>query len=152
TGIFDDDRYFDVFVEYAKAAPDDILIRISATNRGAEAAALHLLPTLWFKNDWSWFLDRPKPRIGVAHLDEKRFALSARDDRVAYWLHGSAAEDLLFTENETNMKRLFGAPNASPFVKDAFHEYVVHGRRDAVNENRTGTKAAAHFNRVVDPG
>src|SRR5256884_1660771 len=117
TGIFDDDRYFDVFVEYAKAAPDDILIRISAVNRGSEAAPLHLLPTLWFKNEWSWYFDRPKPVIDIARVDEKRFALGAKHDRLAqYWLHGNAADELLFTEKETNTERLFGAPDAAPFV------------------------------------
>src|SRR5205823_6071242 len=153
TGIFDDDRYFDVFVEYAKAAPDDVLIRISAVNRGSEAAALHLLPTLWFKNEWSWYFDRPKPVIDIARVDEKRFALAAKHDRLAqYWLYGNAADELLFTENETNAERLFGAPNASPFVKDAFHEYLIHGRHDAVNAKRTGTKAAVHYVRMIGAG
>jgi len=153
TGIFDDDRYFDVFVEYAKAAPDDILIRITAVNRGPETASLHLLPTLWFKNDWSWYLDRPKPGIGVERLDGERFVLKAVHRLFeTYWLHGEGANELLFTENETNHERLSGVANASPFVKDAFHSYVVDGRRDAVNPGRSGTKAAARFERAIAAG
>ncbi|HEY2815699.1 MAG TPA: glucosidase [Casimicrobiaceae bacterium] len=153
TGIFDDDRYFDVFVEYAKAAPDDILIRISAINRGPEAGALHLLPTLWFKNEWSWYVDRPKPRIDVARVGPEHFVLTATHHQLAqHWLHGKLPDNLMFTENETNMERLFGAPNASPFVKDAFHEYLIDGRHDAIDAGRTGTKAAAHYVRMIGAG
>jgi hypothetical protein len=153
TGIFDDDRYFDVFVEYAKAAPDDVLIRMTAVNRGPEVATLHLLPTLWFKNDWSWYLDRPKPQIDVARVDSERFVLRTTHRLLEpYWLHGEVPDELLFTENETNYERLFGASNASPFVKDAFHSHVVDGRPGAVHPGQSGTKAAAHYVRAIAGG
>jgi hypothetical protein len=152
TGIFDDDRYFDVFIEYAKVAPDDILIRITAVNRGPQTATLHLLPTLWFKNDWSWYLDRPKPRIEVARADGEGLVLMAEHHLLEpYWLYGEAPDEVLFTENESNFERLFGVPNASPFVKDAFHSYIVHGQRDAVNSERIGTKVAACYVRALAP-
>jgi hypothetical protein len=156
TGIFDDDRYFDVVVEYAKATPDDILIRITATNRGPEAAPLHLLPTLWFKNVWSWYPDAMglvKPRIEVARTAPTVTALKTTHRSLpAYSLYCDAPDDLLFTENDTNTQRIFGLPNAQPYVKDAFDSFVVHGRRDAVNPERTGTKAAAHYVREVPAG
>ena len=140
TGIFDDDRYFDVFVEYAKAAPDDILIRISAANRGPDAAMLHLLPTLWFKNDWSWYPGKEKPCIELDHTGLPGPVLKATHRTMQpYWLHCAQAADVLFTENETNTARLFGAPNATPYVKDGIGEFVVNARRDAVNPARTGT-------------
>jgi hypothetical protein len=153
TGIFDDDRYFDVFVEYAKNGPDDILIRISAVNRGPDTATLHLLPTLWFKNDWSWFPGHVKPKIAVARSDENGFVLEAKHHELeTYWLYGEAADELLFTENESNMERLFSVPNASPFVKDGFDACVVRGRRGAVNPEPVGTKAAPRYIRAVGPG
>jgi hypothetical protein len=146
TGIFDDDRYFDVFVEYAKAAPDDVLIRISAVNRGPEAAPLHMLPTLWFKNDWSWFPQNAKPHIAIERSDQKILILKAMHRQLeSYCLYCEPADDVLFTENESNMARLYGVPNATPFVKDGFHEFVVQGRHDAVNSERVGTKAAPHY-------
>ena len=125
TGIFDDDRYFDVFVEYAKAGPEDLLIRITVYNRGPEAAQLHLLPTLWFRNTWSWGETEPKPSLREA--DWRRFR-----PRIRAWASTAVCEgapELLFTENETNAERLWGQPNPSPYVKDAFHEYLVSGRR-----------------------
>jgi len=149
TGVFDGDRYFDVFVEYAKAAPDDVLIRITVANRGPDPAPLHVLPTLWFRNTWSWGRTGegywPKPRISkesdgillAEHAGLGRFRLSAESAPVA--------PTFLFTENETNAERLFGSPNPQPYVKDAFHAYVVHGRWDAVNPLEVGTKAAAHY-------
>jgi hypothetical protein len=151
TGVFDQDRYFDVVVEYAKAAPDDILIRITATNRGAQAATLHLLPTLWFRNTWSWGRSDdeypPKPTITCGselalvadHATLGRFTLavgSAPDGR---------APDLLFTDNESNAKRLFGSKNKAAYVKDAFHDLVVDGQTSAVNAEKTGTKACAWY-------
>ena len=153
TGIFDDDRYFDVLVEYAKAAPEDILIRISAVNRGPEAAILHLLPTLWFRNDWSWHPDRPKPRIELERRGSDGAVLKATHRELApHWLVCEPADEVLFTENESNMERLFGVANASPFVKDAFNESVVNGRHEAVNAEGVGTKAAPHYIRVVGAG
>ncbi|MBL0140539.1 MAG: glucosidase [Betaproteobacteria bacterium] len=153
TGIFDDDRYFDVFVEYAKAAPEDILIRISAINRGPAAAALQVLPTLWFRNDWSWHPGRPKPRIEIDRSGGDAVVLKAtHHDLAPHWLVCELPEDVLFTENETNSERLSGAPNASPFVKDAFNDFVVNGRHEAVNPARIGTKAAPRYERVVGAG
>ena len=153
TAIFADDRYFDVFVEYAKAAPDDILIRVSVANRGPEAATLHLLPTLWFRNDWSWVSRNARPQIEIVAKDGSGLVLkTAHRELEPYWLYGDATDDVLFTENETNMERLFGVGNASPFVKDAFHAFVVDGRRDAVNPVQTGSKAAPLYIRTVGPG
>jgi hypothetical protein len=141
TGVFDDDRYFDVFVEYAKAGPDDILIRITVHNRGPEGARLQLLPTLWFRNTWSWQAGKSKPSlravegaIRASHPELGEVTLSC-----------DSAQELLFTENESNAQRLWGQPNASPWVKDAFHRYVVSGDAAAVNPAQIGTKAAAHY-------
>jgi hypothetical protein len=151
TGIFDAHRYFDVFVEYAKSSPNDILIRVTAANRGPEAATLHLLPTVWFRNSWSWGCLHegctPKPamrRTGPSavlceHPTLGRFHFRAASDP------GGRAPALLFTDNVTNNERIFQAPNAGPYVKDAFHEYVILGRSDAINPAATGTKAAAHY-------
>jgi hypothetical protein len=142
TGIFDDDRYFDVFVEYAKAAPEDILVRITVHNHGPEIAPLRVLPTLWFRNTWSWGEDERKPSVQDAGAGVIR---AAHHDLGEYWLHCEGAPETLFTENESNTQRLWDQSNASRYVKDAFHEYVVSGQRDAVNPERTGTKAAAHY-------
>ena len=144
TGIFDDNRYFDVFIEYAKAGPDDILIRVSVHNRGPEAARLHLLPTLWFRNTWSWGDDDPKPVL----REERGAVVASHPELGGYTLSCDGAPELLFTENETNNERLWGSPNASPYVKDAFHRYVVAGEQGAVNPAKTGTKAAARY--IVD--
>ena len=131
TGIFDDDRYFDVFVEYAKAGPEDVLVRITVHNRGPEAARLRVLPTLWFRNTWSWGEDERKPSLRQA---APGVVQAAHPDLGEYWLHCDGAPELLFTENESNAQRLWGQPNASPYVKDAFHAYVdLADRRDAVN-------------------
>jgi hypothetical protein len=153
TGVFEGDRYFDVFVEYAKAGPDDQLIRFTVANRGPEAASLHLLPTLWFRNVWSWGRTGegygPRPRltlrsdrsIEAPHPSLGCFVLTI--DRAAPWL---------FTENETNVERLFGAPNPSPHVKDAFHAWLIEGRQEAVNPGGEGTKAAAVCHLEVPAG
>ena len=158
TGVFDGDRYFDVFVEYAKAAPEDILVRITAHNRGRERAPLHLLPTLWFRNTWSWKggaeagLRRPSLRFagkeGVVAEHEKLGRL-----HLGAMLGEGRAEGprWMFTENETNAQRLYGAPNASPHVKDGFHAALVERRADAVHPE-AGTKAAAHFRSDVPAG
>jgi hypothetical protein len=147
TGIFDSDRYFDVFVEYAKADPEDVLIRISVHNRGPETAQIHLLPTLWFRNTWSW--GEAGPKLGLTGCDGGIGAEHSLLGKVT--LECEAAGELLFTENESNAVRLWGQPNPSPYVKDAFHEYVIHGKREAVNPSRTGTKAAAHYVLDVPP-
>ncbi|HVX11964.1 MAG TPA: glucosidase [Pirellulales bacterium] len=157
TDIFAEERYFDVFVEYAKAAPDDILIRIRVANRGPQAATLDLLPTVWFRNTWSvgcvhegcW----PKPSIRLDegnvlradHLSLGRFAFAA----------GPTADGIspewIFTDNETNLAKLFGVPNANGYAKDGFHEYVVNGRKEAIDRSR-GTKAAARYRLTIPAG
>ena len=152
TGIFNSDRYFDVFVEYAKETPEDILIQISVWNRGPEPATLHVLPTLWFRNTWTWWPDTKKPSLkqvsGKQNVPVVRASHSDLGDRYLY-CEGQAP--LLFTENETNNERIFGTPNASPYVKDAIHNYVIHGKQDAVNPEHRGTKAAAHSIVTIDP-
>jgi hypothetical protein len=142
TGVFDDNRYFDVFVEYAKADPEDILIRISAHNRGPEVATVHLLPTIWFRNTWSWGDGEGKPQL---RKTGEGVILASHPTLVNYTLQCDGDPELLFTENESNAMRLWGQPNPSPHVKDSFHEYVVHGRNEAVNPAASGTKAAAHY-------
>ena len=151
TGVFEQDRYFDVFVEYAKASPEDILIRIEVHNRGPEPAALHVLPTLWFRNRWSWGDNVPKPSLRRARGDAA--VVSANETELGErLLHCDGRPALLFTENETNARRLFDAPNATPYVKDGIHEYVVKGKKDAVNPGETGTKVAAHYVATIPPG
>jgi hypothetical protein len=150
TRVFDDDRYFDVFVEYAKAGPEDILIRISVANRGPDAATLHLLPTLWFRNTWSWSQGAAKPRLKNAGSGSGGKGISASHAELGdRYLYCEGEPTLLFTENETNNKRLFGTENATPYVKDAFNEYLVHQRQDAVSPDETGTKSAAHYQVTV---
>jgi len=153
TGAFADDRYFDVFVEYAKHVPEDLLVRITVANRGAQTAALHLLPTLWFRNTWTWWPEPAKPQVEQVRGPQGTSVVAATHAELgARWLYCDAAPALLFTENETNSERLFGTPNASPYVKDAFDAFVVHGHTDAVNPARIGTKAAAHYRMAVRPG
>jgi hypothetical protein len=153
TGVFDQDRYFDVFVEYAKATPEDLLIRITVHNRGPESATLHLLPTLWFRNDWSWGESVARPVLRQQALDSTggRVAVSHRDLGERMW-HAEGVSALLFTENETNHQRLFGSGNVCPFVKDGINDFLVHGRVDAVNPAREGTKVAAHYPIDLGPG
>jgi hypothetical protein len=157
TDVFDDSRYFDVTIEYAKASANDILIRIEVANRGREAARIHVLPTLWFRNTWSW------GRTGEAYWPKPRMARTCGNGIRAehptlgtFELRGHAIESaepaLLFTENETNYQHIFDVPNRSPYVKDGFHNAVVHGRTDAVNPEHTGTKAALHYTLDVPAG
>jgi hypothetical protein len=144
TGIFDDDRYFDVFVEYAKADPEDILIRITIHNRGRDAAELQLLPTLWFRNTWSWGNGGDKPTLGAAEAGAAEPVVVARHATLSErFLYCPGAAELLFTENETNSQRVFGRPNAGPYVKDGIDRYIVSGEQAAVNPQRVGTKVAA---------
>src|SRR5215468_6760807 len=148
TGVFQDNRYFDVFVEYAKGDVEDILVKITATNRGPDNAALRLLPTVWFRNVWSWGDDDARPDLrkvaGGIELDHP--GLGQR------WLYCEGAPELLFTENETNRKRLFGVETPFTCVKDGINDYIVHGQRDAVLASLMGTKAAAHYKLEVPAG
>jgi hypothetical protein len=144
TGVFDQDRYFDVFVEYAKASPEDILVRITVENRGPEPATLHVLPTLWFRNVWSWGRDTSRPVLKeVAGGKGARVVAASHPDLGDRVFCCEGAPALLFTENETNTERLFGTPNRTPYVKDAFDNYIVHDRQRAVNPGQTGTKVSA---------
>src|SRR5215471_12490732 len=147
TGIFNDDRYFDVFVEYAKGGIEDICILLTVANRGPQAAQLHVLPTLWFRNRWSWDTNRHKP---VLSFDSSAIRVHEQDIG-DYWLYFQAGGAPLFTENETNNERLFNAPNASPYVKDAFHRYLIHGE-SAVNPELQGSKAAINYKFNVPAG
>ncbi|MHB8068188.1 MAG: MGH1-like glycoside hydrolase domain-containing protein [Desulfobaccales bacterium] len=153
TGVFDDDRYFDVFVEYAKSSPEDILMRLTVCNRGPEAATLHVLPTLWFRQTWSGSAQEAKPALkqlaaqpGLSLVGASHAALGE------FFLYCEGEASLLFTENETNNARVFGTPNLQPYVKDAFHNYLVHGQTAAVNPDQTGTKAAALYRLEVPAG
>ena len=148
-GVFDGDQYFDVFVEYAKADPEDILILISVHNRGPETAEIHLLPTLWFRNTWSGDKDSSKPTIRQV---DKGSVLASHGQLGDWTLDCDGSPDLLFTENESNTSRLWGQANTSPYVKDAFHNYVISGNWEVVNPNKTGTKAAAHYFLKVPAG
>jgi hypothetical protein len=159
TGIFDDNRYFDVFIEYAKAAADDILVRISASNRGPDAADLHLLPTLWFRNDWSRWIAASNRAAEKPHLERTEgpagtSAVAASHPRLGTLVLSCDGDvPLLFTENETNHERLFpGQQNESAHVKDGINDFVVNGRRDAVNPGKQGTKVAAHYQVNVGAG
>jgi hypothetical protein len=153
TGVFDGDRYFDVFVEYAKASPEDILVCLTIANRGPERAPLHVLPTLWFRNTWSWGGEAPK--LELRRLEGPRglsVVAASHAELGERYLYCEGGPTLLFTENETNAERIFGKPNASPWVKDAINNYLVHGQKDAVNPAQTGSKAAAHYQVTVPAG
>jgi hypothetical protein len=166
TGIFDDDRYFDVFVEYAKASAEDLCIRIEAVNRGPEAAALHLIPHLWFRNIWGWTEPRGVPPVisegprdigGLSLVADDTGAERLKNLPFDYqvgrrYLYAPAGAQPLFTDNETNTMKLFGFSNSSPYVIDAFHRAIVNGESKAVNPNRTGTKACLHYEYEVPPG
>ena len=159
TGVFNDDRYFDVFVEYAKAGPEDILVRITAANRGPDAAELHLLPALWFRNDWALWIAQSNRAAKKPNLKQIKAPAGASAVAVTHPLLGEfvftceGEVPLLFTENETNNERLFPEyPNASPYVKDGIDNYVVQGRQEAVNPEKQGTKVAAHYRASVGAG
>ncbi len=158
TGVFDDNRYFDVFVEYAKSEPGELLIQITAVNRGQAAATLHLLPTIWFKNTWTWDGKNIRPQIRAASPQEIPGGIGLRADHPTLptkWLlcQADGAPELLFTENDTNCEKLFpGSRNATPFVKDGINDYITAGRKNAVNPAKIGTKAAAHYCLTFGPG
>ena len=147
TGIFDQDRYFDILVEYAKADFNDILIRVTATNRGPDRATLHLLPTLWFRNTWLWTPDTPRPELSVAGES----SVEIREQTLGtYRFEFDGTPRLLFTDNDTNMERLFNAPPNGAYYKDAFHEFVIHGREKAVRGDAKGTKVCLWYQVEID--
>ena len=149
TGVFDEDRYFDVFVEYAKASPEDIFIQVTVSNRGPEPATLHVLPTLWFRNTWSWGGDVPRPEL---RQSAPGVIAASHPDLGGRLLSCDGTPLLLFTENETNTERLFGTANWTTYVKDGIDSYIVHGRHDAVNAEQKGTKASVHYSLTVGAG
>jgi hypothetical protein len=155
TGVFDENRYFDVFVEYAKAGPEDVLIRISAVNRGPDPAPLRMLPTLWFRNGWSFGVDKSKPTMEMlpAAGPAGEVLLKANHpDLGARVLIGQKPDDVFFTDNETNLARLFGTPNTTPYQKDGIERCLIGGDASAVNPAKTGTKAALHYRHTLAPG
>jgi Glycosyl hydrolase family 63 C-terminal domain len=153
TGVFDQDRYFDVFVEYAKASPEDLLIEITIHNRGPDAAALHVLPTLWFRNQWSWQEGLARPSLQLNSRGAKVDVVLAMDSVLGKrYFYAEGTPQLLFTENETNTQRIFGIPNRSPYVKDSINDYIVLGKTGAVNPEQHGTKVAADYRVTVGAG
>jgi Glycosyl hydrolase family 63 C-terminal domain len=160
TGVFKEGRYFDVFVDYAKASPEDILIHITAANRGPEPAVIHLLPTIWFRNTWLWGDRDPKPRLHwiehlPPHVESSGPVETIELQHFRYGTHWLACEgspEILFTDNETNYRRIWGLEGGSPYVKDGINNYVVNGAMDAVNPNRFGTKASPVYRLEVPPG
>ena len=153
TGVFDDDRYFDVFVEYAKATPEDLLVRITVVNRGAQAAVLDVLPTVWFRNTWSWGLDVRRPTLDAGEtLPDAKVIRASHFDIRERWLLCNGTPELLFTENETNFKKLFGVENRSRWAKDGINDYIVTGATRAINPAQRGTKAAARYRLRVAGG
>jgi hypothetical protein len=153
TGVFNDDRYFDVFVEYAKAAPEDILIKISIYNRGNEDAALHVLPTLWFRNTWSQKKDADKPVLKALPASNGTTAVEAFQWKLGErYLYAEGDVPLLFTNNETNRLRIIGQPNTTPYTKDGINNYLTQDRKDAINPEKTGTKVSPHYQLNVPAG
>jgi hypothetical protein len=150
TGIFEDDRYFDVFVEYAKQSAEDILIQVTIINRGADTQILHLLPTLWFRNTWSWNEDEIRPRL-QGTKSSLNIISASHPTLGERWLYASCDSEFLFTENETNYKRLFGSPNQSLYAKDGINDYITQNDKSAVNPNLIGTKAALHYELSIAP-
>ena len=152
TGVFHESRYFDVFVEYAKAEVEDILIKITVANRGPNTANLRLLPSVWFRNTWSWGYSSRRPELHQAGPSPNPVIELNHNRPGNRWLHCEGSPELLFTENDTNVRRLFGVENVSPFVKDGINDYMVHGNRAAVNPALAGTKAAAHYRLTLGAG
>ncbi len=153
TGVFDQNRYFDVFVEYAKGSPEDILVKITVYNRGPEPANVNVLPTLWFRNVWSWGDKLQKPDLQQIEGTDSHVVIKVdHSELIEYNLYCEGKPALLFTDNETNSERVFGTPNQVPFVKDGINNYIVYGNNEAVNANNNGTKAAANYSVTIEPG
>ncbi len=152
TGVFNNNKYFDIFVEYAKNSTEDILIQIQITNRGDEDKTLHILPSLYFRNTWSWSGDNNKPVLKGIELFNKVTTIETSHTTLGKrWLYAQCADEILFTENETNTEKLFGFPNASPYVKDSINDYIVNGKKEAVNPEKIGTKAAFLYKLNIQP-
>ena len=158
TGIFDEDKYFGIFIEYAKASDEDILIKVTAHNRGNEEKPLHILPTLWFRNTWSWYKDADKPKLKIYAQEDSYSVIEADHPGLGKrWLYcrdvgANGRSPLLFTENESNNQLLFNTENATPYVKDGINNYVVNDNQDAVNPDNIGTKFAPHYKISIPPG
>jgi hypothetical protein len=153
TGVFDQDRYFDIFVEYAKHSAEDLLVQISVVNRGPEPATIHLLPTLWFRNTWTWWPGTPRPSLRqLAGKDGWMTVVASHAQLGERYLYCEGDAPLLFTENETNNERIFATLNLTPYVKDGINNYVVAGNQNAVNPEKAGTKSAAHYQLTVGTG
>ena len=153
TGVFDGDKYFDVFVEYAKAEADDICIKITAVNRSDESAPLHILPTVWFRNRWSWYEKSNKPQMQKVEIEvENLSAIRLEEERNGeYWLYAEGSSQLLFTENDTNFQKIYNGENQSSYLKDGINDFVVENKQTAVNPKQFGTKAAAHYDFIISP-
>ncbi len=153
TGVFNENRYFDVFVEYAKNSAEDVLIQIQVMNRGPEAKTLHLLPTLWFRNTWSWNREEIKPILQQTQFGHAQNTIEAAHPSLGKkWMYFEGETELLFTENETNTEKLFGFPNASIHVKDSINDYIIHSKQEAINPNKIGTKVAVHYAVNINAG
>lgn len=153
TGIFEGDRYFDIFIEYAKATDEDILVRITAHNRGDQEQPLHILPTLWFRNTWSWFKEAVKPTLKVSAQKEGYSVVKASHNSLgSRWLYCLMPDALLFTENETNFARLFNQDNPSLYTKDGINNAVVQGDKNTTNPEQVGTKFSPHYRLSIPPG
>lgn len=151
TGIFNDDHYFDVFTEYVKSSPEDLLIQFTIANRAPVPAQLDLLPTLWFRNTWQWDPAQPKPALRLLKNDRIKVVETSHPDLGAYWLYADQSDAILFTENETNCQRLFHSENLSPYVKDGINDYLIHGQHTAVNPAQVGTKTTAVYHLAFTP-
>jgi hypothetical protein len=153
TGLFNQDRYFDVFVEYAKESPEDLLIQVTIYNRGPEAATLQVLPTLWFRHSWSWGGETEKPEIKQTSAPSEMSIVEASHQTLGRrYFYCDESVPLLFTENDTNNEKIFGTPNASPYVKDGINNYIVNGNQNAINPAKTGTKVSAQYQLNIKPG
>lgn len=159
TGIFNENRYFDIYMEYAKQDCDDILIKLTAINKGQDAAPLHVLPTLWFRNTWSWGYETGpmsdtmvRPNLHAEKNGQMSLVQTLHPAQASYYLYAENNPEWLFTENETNNEKLYASSNPGPYVKDAFHRYIIEHQKDAVNPDSEGTKCAAHYNKILQPG
>jgi Glycosyl hydrolase family 63 C-terminal domain len=152
TGVFDENRYFDVFIEYAKQNAEDVFVKIKLVNRGSESKTLHLLPTIWFRNTWTWNGDTTKPSLKISRSNDSFDVIEADHLTLGKrWLYCQKSKELLFTDNETNNEKVFGVANNSAYVKDGINHYIVEGKKEAVNPNQVGTKAAAHYELTIAP-